>query len=142
VVDYGCGSGVLAIAAALLAAPDVLAVDIDQQAIEATRQNAADNGVDMVIKAVLSSQLPSSTVDLLPLAGEVVFANILHGPLLDLAQTLSSLTKPGGTLVMSGILQSQVESLAVSYNQWFTLHPTVVRDDWALVVATRVTDSY
>jgi ribosomal protein L11 methyltransferase len=121
VIDYGCGSGILAIAAALLGAERVIGVDTDPQALEATRANAERNGVD--IEAYLPGDCPDTPCDLL-------LANILAGPLQNLAPRFANLSRPGGELVLSGILQSQADEVAESYQPWFTMQPAVSRDDW------------
>jgi len=130
VLDYGCGSGVLSIAAAMLEAKHVYAVDIDQQAITATMQNAAENDVGDAISVCLPDELTISNVD-------IVVANILYEPLTTLTEQFAALLLPGGRLLMSGILDSQVEALSMRYNQWFDLEPAVLSNGWALLTATR-----
>ena len=130
VVDYGCGSGVLAIAAAKLGAKAVYAVDIDDQALMATRQNAVDNGV--------LEKLTISHPDALQLdKADVIIANILFEPLTTLSDRFAGLLRTGGTLLMSGILEDQVEQLAMSYNKGFEIEPATARNGWALIVAAR-----
>ena len=131
VVDYGCGSGVLAIAAAKLGATAVYAVDIDEQAILATRQNAADNGV---LEKLLISQ-----PDALQLHNaDVIVANILFEPLTSLSDRFAGMLRTGGRLLMSGILEEQVAELGMRYNKWFDLEPATARNGWALITATRL----
>ena len=134
VLDYGCGSGVLAIAAALLGARTVIAVDIDQQALDATRQNAVENGVlqQLQIGFPDNAELlsPATQVDL-------ILANILFEPLTQLAERFAGLLGSGGQLVMSGILAEQVEPLSMSYNKWFDIAPESQKNGWALMTATR-----
>jgi len=133
VIDYGSGSGVLAIGAALLGASHVHAVDIDPQALLATEENARANGVAGCITVSLPGTLMSEAmapVDLL-------LANILLGPLESLADTFAALVAPGGTLVLSGLLDSQIESLALRYTASFEFAPGRSRDGWALLEATR-----
>jgi ribosomal protein L11 methyltransferase len=108
VVDYGCGSGVLAIAAALKGAHRVLAVDHDPQALDATRDNAARNGVGDRVVACLPGDDGADDVD-------VVLANILAGPLVKLAPKLVGRVRPGGWLVLSGILAEQAEAVHDAY---------------------------
>lgn len=131
VIDYGCGSGVLAIAALLLGAERAVAVDIDPQALEATRANARANGVDgrlvVGLPAILDGAAPA----------DVLLANILHGPLEALADTLAGLVRPGGSLVLSGLLTTQSEALRVRYTRAFVFEPDASRDGWALLSATR-----
>ncbi len=131
VVDYGCGSGVLAIAAAKLGAQLVWAVDIDEQALVATRQNADSNGVlDSIIVG---------KPDILPdlLRCDVLLANILCKPLIALADDFAKFVRPGGCLVLSGILEEQIEALRLRYNMDFELEPPLVQQGWVLMRATR-----
>lgn len=121
VIDYGCGSGILAIAAALLGAEKVIAVDTDPQALEATRANAKRNGVD--IDAYLPSECPDEPCDLL-------LANILAGPLQTLAPRFANLCKPAAGIVLSGILQTQADAVSDSYGAWFTMQPATQKEDW------------
>lgn len=130
VVDYGCGSGVLAIAAAKLGAKAVYAVDIDEQALLATRQNAVDNAV--------SERLLISKPDSLQINNaDVIVANILFEPLTTLADRFAGMIRSGGTLLMSGILEEQVDELGIRYNSWFDLEPATASNGWALMTATR-----
>lgn len=108
VIDYGCGSGILAIAAALLGAAQVVAVDHDPQALQATRDNAARNGVADRIE-ILSSDAPP------PAAADIVIANILAGTLISLAGPLLTLLKPDGDLVLSGVLAEQEPAVARAF---------------------------
>ncbi|MCR9260153.1 MAG: 50S ribosomal protein L11 methyltransferase [Pseudomonadaceae bacterium] len=112
VLDFGCGSGVLAIAAALLGA-EVVGVDHDPQAVLATRENADYNGLDSrQVDVVLAEQWD---VHLYPQQFDVVVANILAGPLQDLAEQFESVVSPGGAIVLSGILEAQAQDVADSY---------------------------
>lgn len=115
VLDYGCGSGVLAVAASLLGARHVVAVDHDAQALFATRDNAAYNDID---DAELSVLAPDE-LETLPAGGEfdVVVANILANPLLELAPRLTGLTAVGGRLLLSGLLASQHDMIVRAYPQ-------------------------
>lgn len=130
VIDYGCGSGILAIAALLLGARQAIGVDNDPQAIIATRNNRDMNGVPA---EKLTVYLPG--VDHQP--ADIVLANILSGPLEELTPVLTGLTRPGGKLVLSGVLSEQTESLIRSYEPWFDLEPAVVRDQWVRITGTR-----
>jgi ribosomal protein L11 methyltransferase len=130
VIDYGCGSGILAIAAAKLGAAHVSAVDIDPQALIATRDNAERNGVAHLIAPQLVEGASFAPADIL-------LANILAGPLESLAPTFASLVPPGGRLVLSGILRNQAEAVATTYAPWFDIAPAVVRDDWARLDGVR-----
>jgi ribosomal protein L11 methyltransferase len=134
VLDYGCGSGVLAIAAALLGAPSVIAVDIDQQALDATQQNASDNGVLQQLQIGYPDD-----AELLPQSAQfdLILANILFEPLTHLAERFAGLVRPGGQLVMAGMLSEQVAPLSMSYNKWFEIAPETDKNGWALMTATR-----
>ena len=129
VIDYGCGSGVLGIGAALLGATAVQALDIDPQALTATRDNAATNGVQNLLEAT------QSPADLS--AADLVLANILAGPLVSLAASLSHLTRPGGRIVLSGILAQQAEEVMAAYAPWFDLDAPIVREDWVAITGLR-----
>ena len=132
VIDYGCGSGVLAIAAGLLGAKNITAVDIDPQALEATRQNAVTNGVDAFIRTGQSDLLDSSKD-----VCDILLANILFQPLMSLAEEFSRLTVPGGKVVLSGLLDDQVPGLCLRYNPWFEFVEKSASENWALLVAHR-----
>lgn len=130
VIDYGCGSGILAIAAARLHASSVLAVDIDPQALLATDENAQRNGVQQQIKAQLVADAQLQPVD-------VLLANILAGPLQQLAGELSALVRPGGHLVLSGILREQADAVSDAYRPWFDMDPPATQDDWVRLTGVR-----
>ena len=129
-IDYGCGSGVLAIAAALLGAREVVATDVDPQALLATRANARANGVDGRVRTLAPEALSPEPVDAL-------LANILFEPLVGLADTIARLVRPGGSLVLSGVLESQSEALRLRYTPAFDFAPERSRDGWVLLEATR-----
>lgn len=131
VIDYGCGSGVLAIAALLLGAAHCRAVDIDSQALTATRENAGRNGIG-------EDRLQTSTPE--ALTGEpadLLLANILCGPLIELATPLARLVRPGGTLVLSGILRHQVQPVTAAYAEWFDMAAPAYRDEWVRLEGVR-----
>ncbi|NND92168.1 MAG: 50S ribosomal protein L11 methyltransferase [Granulosicoccus sp.] len=130
VIDYGCGSGVLAIAALMLGAEHAWAVDIDPQALTATRENATRNGVIDRLEVGMPETVER-------LAVELLMANILFKPLMMLADTLSNAVMPGGRLLISGILSEQMEPLRLRYNEHFDFEPGQVRDGWALLSAIR-----
>ncbi len=130
VIDFGCGSGVLAIAALMLGANEAWAVDIDEQAILATKTNAEQNGVLPSIHVGQPEILDSQQVD-------VLMANILFKPLMALADNLAGFVKPGGALVLSGILEEQMEPLRLRYNNNFEFAPNQLQDGWALLTAVR-----
>jgi len=131
VVDYGCGSGILAIAASLLGADSVIAIDNDPQAIQASESNRALNGVSA---EQMSVHLPG--VEEHPLA-DVVVANILAGPLEDLTPVIAALLKPGGKLILSGVLSQQTQSLLDSYQAYFTMLEPALREEWVRVEGIR-----
>lgn len=137
VIDYGCGSGILAIAALLLGAARVDAVDIDPQALTASRENARINGVLERMRIGTPDMLDERVTKPEPELCDVLLANILHGPLLELGERLASLTKPGGRVVLSGLLEAQSESLHLSYTPWFEFEPDVMRDGWVVLTAIR-----
>ncbi|MDH5472875.1 MAG: 50S ribosomal protein L11 methyltransferase [Gammaproteobacteria bacterium] len=130
VLDYGCGSGVLGIAALLLNAKHCDAVDIDPQALEATIENARANGVINQIKVMLPEQLKQQNYD-------IVIANILAGPLTKLAEQLSQKTKTGGHIVLSGILEHQAKDILNAYQKWFILDPVVTENEWIRITGTK-----
>ncbi len=126
-LDYGCGSGVLAIAAARFGAREIDAVDVDPAAIETTRANALANGV------ALRAGMPDDV------AGryELVVANILAAPLTLLAPVLAALVADDGWLVLSGILERQVDELRAAYAPWLSLQASAHEEGWALLVGSR-----
>jgi ribosomal protein L11 methyltransferase len=131
VLDFGCGSGILAIAALLLGARHAVGTDIDVQALDASRDNAGRNGIaEQRLALYLPPQLP-------PVAADVLVANILAGPLVALAPQLASLVKPGGRLALSGILAEQGEEVAAAYAADFDLDPIALRDGWVRISGRR-----
>ncbi len=129
VIDYGCGSGVLAIAAARLGARRVQAFDIDPQALIATRDNAAANAVERIVDVHEKTTSLQPPVDL-------VLANILAGTLIELAPQLIGLLKPGGQLVLAGILRQQVHEVRAGFAKWLELTVFAERDDWSALCGT------
>lgn len=123
VIDYGCGSGVLALAAGKLGASHIRAIDNDPQALIATRDNSANNQLSDRIEIYLPGQHPIEPCDLL-------LANILAGPLSELAPTLTALLKPGGHLVLSGLLDSQAEATMAAYLPGVTLEIYQQKEEW------------
>lgn len=128
VIDYGCGSGILAIAAALLGAEKVIGVDTDPQALQATQANAERNGV--TIDTYLPEDCPDIPCDML-------LANILAGPLQMLAPRLAALSKPGADIVLSGILTTQAEEVRSHYQQWFTMDAPENKEEWVRIHGLR-----
>lgn len=130
-IDFGCGSGILAIAALLLGAERVTGTDIDPQALEASRDNARRNGIaDERFPLHLPEAMPAEPADML-------LANILAGPLVSLAPQLSSLVKPGGRIALSGILAEQTEEILAAYRDAFELDPVAEKDGWIRVTGVR-----
>lgn len=123
VIDYGCGSGILAIAASKLGASKVFAVDHDPQAWTATQRNADHNGVANGIECVQPAALP-------PAAADIILANILANPLIELAPHLLRCLKPTGTLVLAGLLTSQIEAVTAAYRPYLQMKPPVIQEDW------------
>lgn len=129
VIDYGCGSGILGVAAALLGAAEVMAVDIDPQALIATQENARRNGVADRVRTGFPEELTGSP--------ELLLANILAGPLETLAPRFRDLLAPGGRLVMAGLLARHVAPLQAAYADWITLQPAAERDGWVCLAGRR-----
>lgn len=131
VLDYGCGSGVLAIAALKLGAKQAIGTDIDPQALQATQDNAERNSINPTqLHTCYPEQLPNKTWD-------VVMANILAGPLVELAPTLLAALRPGGKLVLSGILAEQADSIQNAYQHALTDFSITQKDDWIRVTGVR-----
>lgn len=130
VIDFGCGSGILALAAAKLGASQVWAVDNDPQALQATQDNADKNSVSEKITICPPEQLPMQQVD-------IILANILAGPLQALAEQFAELLQPGGELVLSGILAEQSPATCAAYGKWCPLAPFKQREDWMCLHGTK-----
>ncbi len=130
-VDYGCGSGILAVAAARLGAEPVFAVDIDPQALLATRTNADRNQLPEHRIAVSFPDGCKAS------AADVLVANILAGPLVELAPVLEPLVKPGGLLCLSGILEEQAGAVMAAYSSRFCFEPVQSRQGWVCLVARK-----
>jgi ribosomal protein L11 methyltransferase len=126
VIDYGCGSGILAIAAKKFGAAQVYGIDIDKQAIEASQYNTSQNNVD--VELYLPSQLPD-------VSANIVIANILSNPLRLLAPALAKLTTD--KLVLSGILDSQIEEMSEIYAKWFDVRVAHILDGWVLLECSK-----
>ena len=123
VLDYGCGSGILAIAALKLGAAHAVGIDVDSQAVSASRDNAIANKTGNA-RFYLPEDAPSSSYDL-------VVANILTNPLRMLAPLLAHATRPGGQIVLSGILEEQAQDVMNIYRQWFNMNAPIFEDGWA-----------
>lgn len=129
-IDYGCGSGVLAVAATKLGARSAHAFDIDPQALTATRDNAAANGVAERVHVVENDAA-------LPEGADMLLANILSGPLCSLAPRFAALTRPGGRIVLAGLLSAQVNDVVAAHAAWFDVAPFASRDGWTALSGVR-----
>ncbi|OOE91079.1 50S ribosomal protein L11 methyltransferase [Salinivibrio sp. AR640] len=127
VIDFGCGSGILAIAAIKLGAERVIGIDIDPQALLASKDNAERNGVADKLHLYLPKDQPAD------LKADVVVANILAGPLRELSGVIKGLIKPNGQLAMSGVLDSQAEDVANHYRDRLDINPIVEREEWCRI---------
>ncbi len=134
VLDFGCGSGVLAIAALLLGAERALGTDIDNQALTASADNAAANGVGERLALCLPEALAADY------RCDLLVANILAAPLIELAPVLAGRCRPGAPMALSGILADQAQSVRDAYAPWFDLGPTRQRGDWVRVDGVRKAD--
>jgi ribosomal protein L11 methyltransferase len=129
VIDYGCGSGILALAALKLGAAGAIAVDLDPQALLATRENARHNRVASSIEVQgIEAPLP---------AAFCVMANILAGPLIELAPKLTAACEPAGHLLLSGLLKTQAFAVKAAYSSGFAIVQVVERDEWCCIHARR-----
>ena len=129
VLDFGCGSGVLGIAAALLGA-QVIAVDYDQQALQATRENADRNGCLSGMDILSLEAWQAAPVG----DNDVVVANILAGPLVHMAQGLCEVLRPGGWIVLSGILESQVDEVTAAYAGTIKFTAPLIKEGWVCLL--------
>jgi ribosomal protein L11 methyltransferase len=130
VIDYGCGSGILAIAAAKLGAANVYAVDIDAQALHATQENAARNHVSQQVQVYLPNDLPSIQADIL-------IANILAAPLISLVERFNQLIRSPGCIVLSGILDNQINEVVKAYQTHFSINEHSTIEDWGLIAGIK-----
>jgi ribosomal protein L11 methyltransferase len=129
VIDYGCGSGILAIAAAKFGADTVVAIDIDEDALESTQYNAKRNKAKVEV---------ISAVDNVNTKADIVVANILPSPLTVLAPLLGQLVKPDGQIVLSGILVDQGSDLMGLYGRWFEMSTYKVMDEWVCLQGNKL----
>lgn len=130
-IDYGCGSGILGIAGLLLGAQRAIGVDIDPQALQATKDNLTRNNLpDDILHVYLPENTPSEQADTL-------VANILAGPLEQLAPTLQALIKPKGKICLSGLLNTQEREIREVYAQWFDLDPVAEKEGWIRITGTK-----
>lgn len=130
VIDYGCGSGILGLAALKLGAAHVVAVDLDAQALLATRENAIRNDA--------SANITVQGIDAALTASYCVLANILAGPLIELAPKLTAACEPGGRIVLSGLLKAQAHAVKAAYATGFDMVQVIERDEWCCIYARRV----
>ena len=130
VLDFGCGSGVLSVAACKLGAIFVEGIDIDLQAVTASRQNAKRNGVEARFRA--GTTMSDETV-----AFDIVIANILAGTLIEHRKLIRNSVKTGGKLALSGVLSNQVDAVRDAFKDWFVFEPTEIKDNWARLTGTR-----
>lgn len=128
VIDYGCGSGILAIAAGLLGAGAIVGIDIEEAAVAAARDNAGRNGI--AAQFLSAAEARCEPADLL-------VANILANPLRLLGPVLAGLTKPGGQLALSGILDHQADELMRTYDQWFDMRRFAAEEGWVCLTGVR-----
>lgn len=131
VLDFGCGSGILGIAALKLGAADMLGIDIDPQALQATEANAQRNGVADKLTLALPKDEPQYLAD-------IVCANILAAPLRELREVISGYCKQGGQIILSGILVEQAAEIADLYRADFSINDIVVDGDWASISGTKL----
>ncbi|EGT3621695.1 50S ribosomal protein L11 methyltransferase [Morganella morganii] len=131
VIDFGCGSGILAIAALKLGAKEAIGIDIDPQAIQASRDNAERNDVSDRLTLYLSDKKPQT------LSADVVVANILAGPLRELAPVIGALPQAGGLLGLSGVLATQAEGVADAYRDVFEIDEIAEKEEWCRITATK-----
>lgn len=131
VLDYGCGSGILALAALKLGARHATAVDNDPQALLATRENAVRNGLADRITVLPPADLSETPCD-------IVLANILAGPLIELAPRIAAQVVAGGAVVLAGLLDEQEEAVAAAYRPWFDIHMWTRRTGWTVLSGSRL----
>ena len=137
VLDYGCGSGILAIAALKLGAGRVVGIDIDPRAVEASHDNAARNQCNRKKAKFYTTSFMTKADQTIDAWADVVVANILANPLILLAPTLTCATSNKGCIVLSGILKEQVKEVERTYRQWFRMRLAREQEGWALLIGTR-----
>jgi len=131
VIDYGCGSGILAMVAAKFGAKKVFAIDIDEQAIQTARENITKNKLDEKI-------LVDNPKNVIIPKADILVANILQNPLKKLLKEFSSLTKSGGHIILSGLLAEQAEQCSITYEAHFNMDKPVLRENWASLHGMRL----
>ena len=130
VIDYGCGSGILALAAARLGADHVWCFDIDPQALIATRENAIGNALEARLSLCVRSEMLPQAVDLL-------LANILSAPLCALAPSFATLVRPGGRLVLAGLMAHERSEVTSAYDAWFDIETFAAHEEWVVLCGAR-----
>ena len=130
VVDFGCGSGILSLAALKLGAEKVIGIDIDPQALQASKANAERNGVEDRLALFLPENQPTVKAD-------IVVANILAGPLRELAPTIIEFVAENGVLALSGVLEEQAQTLQQIYSKWCQMDPIAIQDEWVRLSGTK-----
>lgn len=137
-IDYGCGSGILGIAALLLGADKVYAVDNDPQALTASRDNGNKNDLAPdTFPVYLPRDFATALANRTATAADIVIANILAGPLVSLAEYLAAMTRPNGTILLSGILREQADEVMAAYAPWFRFSEPVFQGDWTRLAGQR-----
>lgn len=131
VIDFGCGSGILAVAALKLGAEHVTGIDIDYQAIEASKANAMRNDVEHRLSLYLPQDQPKN------LKADILVANILAGPLKELAPLIADIVVSGGKLALSGLLKEQATEMVEHYSQWFIMDEPAHKEDWSRLTGIR-----
>jgi ribosomal protein L11 methyltransferase len=134
IVDYGCGSGVLGIAALLLGAQKVFAIDYDPQALWSTRENARRNALT---EEQLVTLHPDEISEPIP-CSQVILANILAEPLIQLAPRIKECCQIGGMIVLSGLLTTQMDAVKAAYSAWFKFDEPQIKEEWVLLTAKRI----
>jgi len=134
-LDFGCGSGILAVAALLLGVAHADGVDIDDQALLASRDNASANGVEARLDLYTASEFAKRSAN--QNSYDIVVANILSGPLVELAAQLANYVRPGGDIVLSGIVREQAETVSSADNQFFVMDSAQLEEDWVLLHGCR-----
>ena len=130
VLDLGAGSGLVGIAAAKAGARSVMAAEIDRNGVAAIGLNAAANGVETKVHVVDSDAS-------LPAGADILLANILCGPLCELAPRFAALTRPGGKIVLAGLLSAQADEVTRAHAPWFDIAPFASRDGWTALTGSR-----
>lgn len=132
IVDFGCGSGILGIAALLLGAKQMVGIDIDPQALTATKDNAQRNKIE---EHKYQVYLPKNTP---AVEADITVANILAGPLVALGAQIAALTRSGGKLALSGLLAEQADQVLAHYSQWFKMNAPQHQDEWIILTGIKL----